>query len=61
MNSRLEFLKKQHEKQHKIVEALEAEKAPEEAIKQQKRIKLAIKDEIAQIENQMKEGVENVG
>lgn len=49
--SRLEFIKAQHKKQHAIVEALEADKAPEEAIANAKRLKLSMKDEIAAIEN----------
>jgi hypothetical protein len=56
--SRLEYLKAQHKKTHAIIEALEGEKAPEEAITRQKRIKLSIKDEITAIENLLKsEGV----
>lgn len=58
---RLEYLKKKHEKVHNIVEALEGEKAPEENIAYQKKIKLSIKDEIASIESLLKaEGVKNV-
>jgi hypothetical protein len=59
---KLAYLKTQHAKAHSIVEALEGENAPEEAIIKQKKIKLAIKDEIAQIEMALKaEGVEYVG
>jgi uncharacterized protein YdcH (DUF465 family) len=59
---RLKYLKTKHEKVHKIVEALEGEKAPEENISHQKKIKLSIKDEIASIESMLKaEGVEYVG
>lgn len=57
--NRLRFLKDQHKRQHAIVEALEAEKAPEETIKNHKRLKLSIKDEIAELEKEM-EGIENV-
>jgi hypothetical protein len=56
--SRLEHLRKEHRKIHEVIEALEGEKAPEETIIHQKKIKLSIKDEIAQIENELKtEGV----
>lgn len=57
--SRLRFLKDQHKRQHRIIETLEAEKAPEETIKNHKRLKLSIKDEIAEVEKEMK-GIENV-
>lgn len=56
--NRLEFLKNKHKHQHEIVEALEAENAPELTIKRQKQIKLSIKDEITAIETMLKaEGV----
>lgn len=59
---KLDYLKTQHAKLHNIIEALEAEKAPEETINKQKKIKLSIKDEIATIESTLKsEGVEYVG
>lgn len=59
---RLEYLKTKHTRVHKIIEALEGEKAPEENVAYQKRIKLSIKDEIASIESTLKaEGVKNVG
>lgn len=59
---RLEYLKTQHTKVHNIIEALEGEKAPEDAINKQKKIKLSIKDEIAAIEVTLQaEGVEYVG
>lgn len=58
---RLTYLKKKHKKAHALVEALEGEKAPEDAVSHQKRIKLSIKDEIAAIEASLKsEGVEYV-
>ena len=59
LENRLRFLKTQHKKQHDIIEALEAEKAPEEIVKNHKRLKLSIKDEIASLENEM-EGLQNV-
>jgi hypothetical protein len=56
---RLEYVKTKHKKQHDIVEALEAEKAPEESIAYAKRLKLSLKDEIASLETMLKaEGVE---
>lgn len=58
---RLAYLKEKHKKAHALVEALEGEKAPEDVVNQQKRIKLSIKDEIAAIEAALKsEGVEYV-
>ena len=59
LENRIRFLKDQHKRQHDIVEALEAEKAPEEAIKNQKRLKLSIKDEITVLENELK-GLQDV-
>lgn len=47
---RIEILTVRHKKQHSIVEALEAEKAPEKAIQTAKIEKLNIKDEIAALE-----------
>lgn len=59
---RLAYLKTKHTEIHRLIEALEAEKAPEEAVNNQKKIKLSIKDEIASIEKTLKaEGVEYVG
>jgi hypothetical protein len=55
----LRFLKEQHKKQDKLIEALEAERAPELSIKNHKRVKLSIKDEIATIKASLKaKGVE---
>jgi uncharacterized protein YdcH (DUF465 family) len=55
---RLEYLKARHKQVHDMIEALEGEKAPEETILHQKRVKLSIKDEIASIEAALKsEGV----
>ncbi len=54
----LRFLKEQHKKQDKLIEVLEAERAPEASIKNHERIKLSIKDEITAIEATLKlEGV----
>lgn len=56
--TRLEHLRTEHKKIHDIIEALEGEKAPEETIAYHKKIKLSIKDELTQIENELKsEGV----
>lgn len=46
MEARIVFLEKEHRHMHKVVEALEAEKAPEDAIKIAKVKKLKLKDEI---------------
>ena len=46
LENRLKFLKNKHKKQHDIIEALEAEKAPIHIIAQLKIEKLALKDEI---------------
>jgi len=59
---RLNYLRTQHTKVHKLIEALEGEKAPEKVINVQKKIKLSLKDEIASIETMLQaEGVEYVG
>jgi hypothetical protein len=60
LENRLKFLKNKHKKQHDIIEALEAEKAPEEIIKNHKRLKLSLKDEITELESEIK-GLQNVG
>ena len=57
---RIELLKKKHKRQHSIVEALEAEKAPEKAIQKAKVEKLLIKDEIAGLECALLERLKNV-
>lgn len=57
---RLEYLRTKHTRVHKIIEALEGEKAPEEIIKNHKRLKLSLKDEIAELESEIK-GLQNVG
>lgn len=50
---RLEWLKASHKHQHSLVEALEAEKAPDTSIMSAKKKKLIIKDQIAQLELKM--------
>ena len=47
----LEQLKGEHEHHHNLIEAAEAEKAPEDFIKKLKVEKLHIKDQIQRIEN----------
>jgi len=47
---RLQYLRKRHAAVHDTIEALEGEKAPEESILHQKKIKLSIKDEITAID-----------
>jgi len=43
---RVEYLEQKHKKLHDKLEAAEAEKAPEQYIKNMKKEKLALKDEI---------------
>lgn len=50
----IEMLKEKHKKQHSIVEALEAENAPEKYIKIAKAKKLKLKDEITSLESLIK-------
>jgi hypothetical protein len=52
---RIELLKVRHKKQHSVVEALEAENAPDTAIKNAKLEKLKIKDEITLLETSLSE------
>jgi len=47
---RLELLKKRHKHLHAVVEALEAEKAPDKHTKKIKVDKLTVKDEITKLE-----------
>jgi hypothetical protein len=51
---RMEHLIALHAHQHKVVETLEAEKAPEDSIKSAKVKKLQIKDMIEQLKGEMK-------
>lgn len=48
---RLNLITKEHAKQHKMVEALEAEKAPDKHVKAAKVKKLKLKDEIEYLSN----------
>lgn len=52
---RLEFLEDAHAHQHKLVEALEAEKAPDEVVTKAKKEKLRIKDMIAHLKGEVNE------
>lgn len=54
---RIQILKDRHKHMHSLVEALEAERAPEESITKAKREKLNLKDEIASIEKQLNQGI----
>lgn len=47
---RLELVTSRHKHQHEIVHALEAEKAPEKAIKAAKVLKLNLKDEMHELQ-----------
>lgn len=49
---RLRHLEDAHRHQHRIVEALEAEKAPSNAIYDAKKRKLELKDQIEQIKRE---------
>lgn len=51
---RLAVLKDAHEHQHRLVETLEAEHAPDEYITTAKKKKLELKDQIAEIERNIK-------
>jgi hypothetical protein len=53
MDRRLKHLEEVHLKQHRYVEALEGEKAPEEVIKKAKKEKLKIKDEIEKMKGEI--------
>jgi hypothetical protein len=53
MDRRLKHLEEVHHKQHRYVEALEGEKAPEEVIKKAKKEKLKIKDEIEKMKGEI--------
>lgn len=55
MEDRLDALIRKHKFQHDIVEALEAERAPDDAISTAKLKKLRLKDEIERI----KKGLQN--
>jgi hypothetical protein len=48
---RLNLITNEHARQHKVVEALEAEKAPDKHVKAAKVKKLKLKDEIEYLSN----------
>jgi len=48
---RLKLITNEHARQHKVVEALEAEKAPDKHVKAAKVKKLKLKDEIEYLSN----------
>lgn len=50
---RLELLKDRHKNLHSVIEALEAEKAPDKYIKKFKVDKLKLKDEISMIQERI--------
>lgn len=50
---RIEVLKNKHKYLHSVIEASEAEKAPEEFIQKIKKEKLALKDEISRLEKDL--------
>ena len=51
---RLEVLQDAHKLQHQMVEALEAEKAPDHIVSEAKKKKLQLKDQINEIEMKLK-------
>jgi len=46
---RVDVLKSKHKELHSIIDVLEAEKAPDKIIKNRKKEKLALKDEIEKL------------
>jgi len=54
--NKLEHLKALHEHTHKLIEAAEGEKAPEDFIKGLKVKKLKLKDEIERVDKEYKMG-----
>jgi hypothetical protein len=52
---RANFLEKKHKNLHETVEALEAERAPEQYITKLKKEKLALKDEIGRLWTQVEQ------
>ena len=53
IKNRIAILKTRHKEMHKIIEALEAEKAPEDLITVKKKEKLSIKDKIANLNSRL--------
>ena len=52
IEARLESLQRKHKDIHKRIEALEAERCPEQYIKPLKKEKLSIKDEIERLQHE---------
>ena len=53
LRRQLENLTKKHSHIHKVIEVLEAEKAPEDLITVKKKEKLSIKDKIANLNSRL--------
>ena len=53
LEARLESLERKHKHQHSIIEAAEAEKAPDQFINRMKIDKLKLKDEIERIKREI--------
>ena len=51
--ARIEALQERHRQLHGVVEALEAENAPDDIIHQRKKEKLNLKDEIETLKNKL--------
>lgn len=54
LSARIESLERKHKILHDTVEALEAERAPDEIVSKMKIEKLHIKDEIAKLKEQLR-------
>ena len=59
---RIEFLEKKHKELHNLIEALEAENAPDASVTKLKKEKLAVKDEIERLSTwpYQDSGIENM-
>ena len=60
LEAHLDALLSKHKKIHKLIEALEAERAPDDVVQRNKIEKLQLKDEIERLQNMVslaKEGV----
>ena len=54
IKNRIAILKTRHKEMHKIIETLEAERAPADSIKNRKKEKLSLKDQIDSLTSQLK-------
>lgn len=54
IKNRISILKNRHKEIHKIIEALEAERAPDTSIRNRKKEKLSLKDQIDSLTSQLK-------